>query len=1181
MTAGQARVVDVAIVGGGVAGAGDRRLPRAGRPRRGRRSSARRRGAGGPAACSPRPAAVRGAAPRRASTRRRSIGSRAPIPAMRVESPRGHGVPADLRRGDGRRHARSGFDRSALDPALLALAGRAGATVRLGAVRATVELARAGRACAAHDRRTDAGEPSTARVVVGADGPRSIVARGRGRRPLAARSAGRVGPDAGTSRTTPVDRAEGRAHGRAPRRRVLRDRARPRRTGQHRHRARGSDLADRALARVGRRGDDGAALLARIPSLPGRPGGVAHGARSPTRSRARARSGSRVARRAGPGWLGRRRRGRVPRPVHRRGAPPGARLGAAGRGARSTPSSRGDGAGRRLGAYDARDAPAVREQGPRLARRPGVPRPAGAVRAGRAALARARCRPCDDGPRDGRPRPRVPRPRPAVPRRAPRGRERPAGVAPRSARTAPSSGSGSPPTRGVERGRRRPARAGSRRATSGAGQWTLPGGGLDFGEDPVAGRPARARRGDGPRRPRRRRSLGIRSAVLEPDETTSGHRIHVRRQSLYRVDGHRRRAARRARRLDRPRRVGPVRGGRRAAGSSTVVAWARAHGRAAECARPSASTSRRRRSSSTGSPATSPAGSGCSPTTRAPRVVRRDADGVLVCDFVARRPFVPWLGLGHPGHLAQPDLARAGDPPAAVRPRGRRHEGHGRDLDDRAAPARRSDGTRVEIEPRLPPRACPGFAAFVDRRVHAPDRRAGRWPRSGPRRGARDVRRGAGRRTPDMADDPPRPAPCRRSPGIGVHLGVGIGLPAFRAGLRAAASPGQAHRPLRPVAVPVAGRGAGRRLRAARPHGRPGGPRRSTGSASSASRPGGWRWPTPASCRASAGAPDGERIGIYLGSALGGIAFAESAAREVPRARPAIGVPHPRARGVRRGRAGQPRHRARRPRADPVDGQLVRVAARSRSARRSSAIRAGEIDAAIAGGVECPAVAARVRRVRPHPGPGPRPQRRPGRTPRGRWTRARDGFVMGEGAALLVLEAAEVAGARGARPYAEVLGYARHVGRPPHGPAARRRPRGGRARSRSRSPTPASRADEIDWVSAHASSTPIGDIAEARAIAAGARRPRRDRAGERDEGAHRPSAGRDGRDRGRDGARSPSATAGCPGRRTSRRPSPSSPRSCPASCATAARVATAGSCRPRSASAASTRRSSSGRARRA
>jgi ADP-ribose pyrophosphatase YjhB (NUDIX family) len=58
----------------------------------------------------------------------------------------------------------------------------------------------------------------------------------------------------------------------------------------------------------------------------------------------------------------------------------------------------------------------------------------------------------------------------------------------------------------------------------GAGQWTLPGGGLDFGEEPELGvlRELLEETGlegvvEG--------LLGVRSAMLEPDQTNSGHRI--------------------------------------------------------------------------------------------------------------------------------------------------------------------------------------------------------------------------------------------------------------------------------------------------------------------------------------------------------------------------------------------------------------------------------------------------------------------------------------------------------------------------------------------------------------------------------------------------------------------------------------------------------------------------------
>ena len=95
----------------------------------------------------------------------------------------------------------------------------------------------------------------------------------------------------------------------------------------------------------------------------------------------------------------------------------------------------------------------------------------------------------------------------------------------------------------------------------------------------------------------------------------------------------------------------------------------------------------------------------------------------------------------------------------------------------------------------------------------------------------------------------------------------------------------------------------------------------------------------------------------------------------------------------------------------------------------------------------------------------------------------RDGFVMGEGAGLLVLEAADVARRRGARPYGRVMGYgATSDGHHMVQPRA-----DGREAARAVSIALADAAvtpDELDWVSAHASSTPIGDIAEARALAA-------------------------------------------------------------------------------------------------
>ncbi len=141
-------------------------------------------------------------------------------------------------------------------------------------------------------------------------------------------------------------------------------------------------------------------------------------------------------------------------------------------------------------------------------------------------------------------------------------------------------------------------------------------------------------------------------------------------------------------------------------------------------------------------------------------------------------------------------------------------------------------------------------------------------------------------------------------------------------------------------------------------------------------------------------------------------------------------------------------------------------------------IRCGEADVMIAGGAEaaiCPigiAGFAQARALSTHFNETPQKASRP-------WDKDRDGFVMGEGSGVLVLEEYEHAKKRGAKIYAELVGYgmsgdAYHITAPGNN--------GGYRAMKAALKNAELNPEDVDYINAHGTSTPVGDMVELGAV---------------------------------------------------------------------------------------------------
>ena len=222
-----------------------------------------------------------------------------------------------------------------------------------------------------------------------------------------------------------------------------------------------------------------------------------------------------------------------------------------------------------------------------------------------------------------------------------------------------------------------------------------------------------------------------------------------------------------------------------------------------------------------------------------------------------------------------------------------------------------------------------------------------------------------------------------------------------------------------------------------------------------------------------------ERTGVMIGSGIGGIKSFVHAAALIDRRGPARLRPHfanSMCINLASGHVSI-RHGFKGPNHSVVTACSTGAHAIGDAARL---IQLGDADVMVAGGTEAAvcrlgiAGFAAARTLSTNFNETPAEASRP-------WDRDRDGFVMGEGAGVLVLESLQHARRRGARIYAEVKGYglsgdAHHITSPPEdGNGGFRSMQAALASARMN-------PEDIDYINAHGTSTPVGDAIELTAV---------------------------------------------------------------------------------------------------